>query len=320
MSPRRRPVWPLLTLLAIVVITYQDRSLTAQPKAGPILVPPQAPTLNPPFPFGVQRGQSIELTLAGANLNDPVALWTSFPAKATFPTDMNNGKDAGSVRVKLEVPADAPIGMHSIRIATKAGISNTKTFCVDDLPQLAEAADNKTKEKAQPVAIPSVVVGRTDAEVSDFFKVAVKPGQRLTFDVIGRRLGSLLDPVLKLYDAKSGRELPGNYSDDEPGLQSDARLTKTFKDGGDFVVEVRDTRHLGGPEYYYRLRIADCPNAMTAYPVALKRGTKGVINFVGKAVEGVLPVEVTMPAGAAAVNVAPAGPQSGWTVPVYGSD
>ena len=109
MSPRRRPVWPLLTLLAIVVITYQDRSLTAQPKAGPILVPPQAPTLNPPFPFGVQRGQSIELTLAGANLNDPVALWTSFPAKATFATDMNNGKDAGSVRVKLEVPADAPI-------------------------------------------------------------------------------------------------------------------------------------------------------------------------------------------------------------------
>ena len=77
---------------------------------------------------------------------------------------MNNGKDAAKLRVKLEVPADAPIGFHSIRLATKHGISNARMFCVDEVPQIDEAADNRTREKAQPVPVPGVVVGKTDAE------------------------------------------------------------------------------------------------------------------------------------------------------------
>src|SRR5215211_8415970 len=103
MTPRLRPVWPTLTLLAIALIVGRDTSVTAQPKAAPVTVAPQNPTLTVPFPLGVQRGQTLELTLTGTNLADPTALWTSFPAKATFPTDMNNGKDAGKLRVKLEV-------------------------------------------------------------------------------------------------------------------------------------------------------------------------------------------------------------------------
>jgi hypothetical protein len=311
-----------LVLLAVILVASRDTSVvTAQPKAAPVAVPPQSPTLNVAFPLGAQRGQRIELTLSGTNLTDPTALWTSFPAKVTIPADMNNGKDAAKLRVKLDVPADAPIGFHAIRLATKHGISNARMFCVDEVPQIDEAADNRTREKAQPVPVPGVVVGRTDAEVSDFFKVTVKPGQRLTFEVIGRRLGSQLDPVIKLYDGRTGREMPGHYSDDEPGLQSDCRLTRTFPSGGDIIAEVRDTRHLGGPDYYYRLRIAECPDAMAAFPMAIKRGGKAKIGFSGKHVENVAPVEVTMPADKAAIQVAPKGPGvSGWPVPVYASD
>jgi hypothetical protein len=293
----------------------------AQPKAAPVAVAPQAPTLNVAFPLGAQRGQTIELNLTGTNLNDPTALWTSFPAKVTIPTDMNNGKDAAKLRVKLEIPADAPIGFYSIRLATKHGISNARMFCIDEVPQIDETADNHVKEKAQPVPAPGVVVGKTDAEVSDFFRVAVKPGQRLTFEVIGRRLGSQLDPVIKLYDAKTGREMPGHYSDDEPGLQSDCRLTRTFPTAGDIIAEVRDTRHLGGPDFYYRLRIAECPDAMAAFPMAIKHGSKAKIGFSGKHVENVPSVEVTMPADRLAVQIAPKGPGvSGWPVPVYASN
>lgn len=321
MTPRPRPVWPTLALLAIAVVAGRNGSVTAQSKAAPVVVAPQNPTLNVPFPLGVQRGQTLELTLTGTNLADPTALWTSFPAKVTFPTDMNNGKDPAKLRVKLEVPADAPLGYYSIRLATKHGISNVRMFCVDELRQLDEAADNHTKEKAQPVPVPCVVVGRTDAETSDFFKVSVKPGQRITFDVIGRRLGSQLDPMIRLFDAKTSREMPGNYSDDEPGLQTDARLTRTFPSGAELILELRDTRHQGGGDYYYRLRIADVPATMTAFPVAVKRGAKGTINFSGRHVEGVVPVEVTMPADRDAIQVAPKGQGlSGWPVPVYASD
>ena len=317
----RRLLFALALLAGVGLVGRDSAVVTAQSKAAPVAVDPQSPTLNAAFPLGAQRGQTIELNLTGTNLADPTALWTSFPAKVTIPTDANNGKDAAKLKIKLEIPADAPIGFHAIRLATKQGISNLRMFSIDEIPQTDEVADNRTVEKAQAVPVPGVVVGKTDAEVSDFFKVAVKPGQRLTFEVLGRRLGSLLDPVVKLYDGKTGRELPGHYSDDEPGLQSDCRLTRTFPSGGDIVVEVRDTRHLGGADYYYRLRIAECPDAMAALPVALKRGAKAKVGFSGKHVENVAPVEVTMPADRAAIQVTPKGPGvSGWPVPVIASD
>lgn len=307
---------------AVVLMVSRDGAVvTAQTKPGPATVAPQAPSINVPLPLGAQRGKSIELTLTGTNLTDPTGLWTGFPAQVTIPTDMNNGKDAGKVRVKLDVAADAPIGVHAIRLATKNGISNLRMFCIDEVPQIDAAADNRSREKARPVPVPGVVAGRIDAETSDFFKVPVRPGQRLTFEVLGHRLGSPLDPVIKLYYGTTGRELPGHYSDDEPGLQSDCRLTRTFPSGGDIVVEVRDTRHLGGAEYVYRLRIAECPDAMAALPLAVKHGAKAKITFSGKHVENVVPVEVTMPADRPAVQVAPKGPGvSGWPVPVIASD
>src|SRR5437868_5162837 len=95
---------------------------------------PQAPTLNVVVPVGMQRGTKLELALTGANLNEPTAFWTSFPAKVTIPNDNNNGKDAGKLRVQLEAPKDAPIGFHTVRLITTRGISNLRLFCIDDLP------------------------------------------------------------------------------------------------------------------------------------------------------------------------------------------
>ena len=323
MRPNLRPVLAGLALAAAVVITARDPAVvTAQPKAAPVAVPPQAPTLNVAFPLGAQRGQAVELTLTGTNLADPTALWTSFPAKVTIPTDMNNGKDAAKLRVKLDVPADAPIGLHAIRLATKHGISNARHVLHRRVAADRRGDRQPHEEKAQPVPVPCVVVGQTDAEASDYFKVTVKPGQRLTFEVIGRRLGSPLDPVIMLYDGKTGREMAGHYSDDEPGPAERRRLTRTFPSGGDIAVEVRDTRHLRRGDFYYRLRIGEFPGAMAAFPLAVKRGAKAKVGFSGQHVESVPPVEVTMPGRpTAALSGRPegAGGVSGWPVPVYAS-
>ena len=83
----------LIVLLASApfALCVNETTVTAQPKTPPFSVAPQAPTLNAPTPNGIQRGTSLELNLTGTNLTDPVAVWTSFPAKATIPTDMNNG-------------------------------------------------------------------------------------------------------------------------------------------------------------------------------------------------------------------------------------
>src|SRR5262249_12432426 len=170
-----------------------------------------------------------------------------------IPTDNKNGTDAAKLRVKVEVPADAPIGLYTLRVATKNGVSNLRPFVIDELPEVPEADNNRSKDAAQAVTAPCVVTGRTDAEASDYFKVKVTAGQKLPFEVLARRIGSPLDPIIVLHDAKTKRELVDLYADDTPGLQSDCRLTHTFKEAGEVIVEVRDTTYRGGPDFFYRL-------------------------------------------------------------------
>src|SRR5262249_18639086 len=190
----------------------------------PVKPNPQAPTLNMAVPLGMQRGTTLDLTLTGTNLAEPTALWTSFPAKVTIPTDNKNGTDQTKLLARLEVPKDAPIGFHTIRLATTRGMSNLRIFCIDDFPQVMEADTNHSLASAQAISLPCVVVGRADAEVTDYFKFKVSAGQRVSFEVLGRRLGSAYDPQISLYDLRTGRELPEANSHDAPGLQADSRF------------------------------------------------------------------------------------------------
>ncbi len=286
---------------------------------------PQAPTIKPLAPCGMQRGTTLELTLTGANLAEPTGLWTSFPAKVTIPTDANNGKDNGKLRVRLEVPKEAPLGFHALRLATRRGMSNLRVFCIDDLPQVAEVAANNNRSfaTAQALTPPCVVAAKADAEVTDFFKVNVKAGQRLSFEVLGRRLGSAFDPQLTLYDAR-GRELPGGYSNAAPGCQGDPRVTYTFPAAGEYFVAIRDVAYAGGEDFYYRLRVGDFPCASAPLPMAAKRGSKVAVRFAGPTVDGVAPGEVNVPGDPSVegVQVAPKGANGlhGWPVMLAVSD
>jgi hypothetical protein len=297
-----------------------------EPRAQPVVLPPnpQSPSIGLPQPMGAQPGSAIEVTLTGANLNDPVALLTGFPAKVTFPTDANNTKDPAKLRVKIELPPNAQVGMHPIRLVTKQGVSNFRPFCIDDLPAAPPGGANRTAAAALVIPVPSVATGRIDPETSEFFKIAVKPGQRVAIEVLARRLGSALDPVILMHDVKTGREIPSLYSDDSPGCQTDCRLTHTFKEGGEFLIEVRDSTHRGGPDYWYRLRVGDFPTAITPYPLAAKRGTKASVGFAGADLDGVTLVAVDVPADPAleAVSVVPKGtrPNFGWPVSLLLSD
>jgi hypothetical protein len=290
----------------------------------PVKPNPQAPTLNVAVPLGMQRGIALDLTLNGGNLAEPTAFWTSFPAKVTIPADNKNGTDQSKLLVRLEVPKDAPIGFHTIRLATTRGMSNFRIFCIDDLPQVMETDSNHSLATAQILTTPCVVVGRADAEMTDYFKFAVKAGHRVSFEVLGRRLGSPFDPQISLHEVKTGHELPNAYSNDSPGLQTDARLTYTFKEAGEYVLSIRDVMYRGGPDFWYRLRIGDFPCATTPIPMAIKRGSKATVNFTGPTVDGIAPMEVSAPSdpNVETLWIAPRGPNGlhGWPVALTISD
>jgi hypothetical protein len=309
-----------LGLLA-AVYSGAGRQAAAQPKAPVVAAAPQAPALATPASLGAKPGDEVELTLTGTNLADPVAVLLSCPAKVTIPADKKNGTEAGKLRVKVALDAKCPIGLHTVRVATKHGVSNARPFVVDSLPAVASAANNRTKDAAQALSVPCVVAGTVAAETSEFFKVKVGANQKLTFEVLARRIGSPLDPIVVLHDARTKRELVELYADDTPGLQGDCRLTHAFKEAGEVLVEVRDTTHRGGGDYAYRLRIGEFPGATTAFPLAAQRGKEVSVGFAGP--DTIPPVKVTAPKepGLAAFYVAPTtGKADGWPLPVLLSD
>src|SRR5262245_14366417 len=106
-TPRTLAMRTSLRVVALLLLLAIFTPLIAQPPAPPSQTPPLP---NPLLPLSVQRATTIDLTITGTNLADPTGLWASFPAKVTIPTDNNNGKTPTSLRVKLDVPKDAPLG------------------------------------------------------------------------------------------------------------------------------------------------------------------------------------------------------------------
>lgn len=303
-----------LTVLALVLaFASQLTPAAAQPKPPIPVPPPQFPSLTSPANLGVLAGGKTDVTLTGTNLGDATeVLVTAAGAKATIVKDLAK---PGSLGVSIEMPKDVPVGLYQVRVVTKHGITNAKSLSVDDLPAVEKKPGNNKKATPMVLVAPCVVTGSIAVESSDFYQLKVNPGQRLTFEAVARRVGSQLDPVIVLHDAKSGREMPALYADDTPGLQSDARLTYTFPAAMDVVVEIRDTTYRGG-DFPYRLRIGDFPGATTAFPLAVERDKTAPINFAGPGLDGVKPA--TVKGAGVAVLAAPKrdGGASGLGVPV----
>lgn len=313
----RRPLGPIIVFagvaLAVSLLAPPPRPAAAQQKPGqPPAIPKSYPTVTNPATTGGKRGGSVEVTFTGTELANTTGVWLSFPGKVGA-VEQKDAKAAP--KAKIDIPAGAPVGLHSYRLATNAGVSNARPFVVDDLPEVAEKAGNNKRDTPQVVPVPCVVVGAAAAETADFYKFPVKAGETITVEAVGRRIGSPIDPVVILYDG-TGRELPGLYADDTPGLQSDARVTHTFASAGDVIVEVRDTTYRGGADFGYRLRVGNFPGATCAFPLALERGKKTDVGFAGPGAAGVKPASVTATIGDVA-HVAPKRDGvTGWPVSV----
>jgi len=254
----------------------------------------QAPSISQVSPQAVQPGEQVDLTLTGGNLAGASDLWTSFPCESTLSPDVaENGKQNDKVVYRLSVPADAPAGVHGIRVATSRGVSPLKLLVVDDLTTLGQQAENKTLESAQPLTLPIAVDGAVASLGRHYFKFEVAGGQKLSFEVVARRMGSPLDPIIRLLDSH-GREL--TYNDDEPGLSADPRICYTFDEAGEYVLELRDIRYQGGGNHRFRLRIGDFPCVSVPYPLGVQRGTETTVTFAGPDVDDVEPVAISAPA------------------------
>ncbi len=92
-----------------------------------------------------------------------------------------------------------------------------------------------------------------------FFRFTAKKDQNLNVEVFARRLGSPIDSVLTVLDAK-GKSLGNN--DDAAGNPDSAVRVKIPEDGT-YTVKVADQLNRGGPRFTYRVEIAEVRPALT---------------------------------------------------------
>ncbi|HVY68824.1 MAG TPA: PPC domain-containing protein [Verrucomicrobiae bacterium] len=201
------------------------------------IVAGELPYLDGVFPFGGRRGQIVEVSLRGRNLD-------------------------GADKMSLRVAADAPMGVQEIRAHAPKGFSNAKFFDVSDLPEFIEQEPNDEPGKANSITVPGVANGRLGAARDvDVFKFKVEKDQTFIFEVEASRYGSAADPLLTIMNAK-GEVLERN--DDAAG--TDARIQRGFGEAGEYLVSVRDLLDRGGDAFAYRLSIRPpAPNFSVKY-------------------------------------------------------
>lgn len=252
------------------------------------------PALTNCFPMGIEPGKTTDVTFYGAKLEGASAVWMGFASSAVLnPDAKNNGTQPTQVSYRITVPADVTPGFYGVRVATKTGITNARILLIDDLPPATEKGGvNATRQTAQALTLPTAVDGICEATASDFYKFTAAAGQRVSIEVVARRLGLPLDPVVRLLDAE-GREVA--YSDDEADTGADSRLAYKCTTAGEYFIEIRDIRYQGGGMNRYRLRVGDFPLATAPFPLAVQAGGSATLTLTGKHVEGAAPITVTMP-------------------------
>jgi hypothetical protein len=251
----------------------------------------QAPAVTHAVPSAAAPGKTTEVKLHGSGLKDVTQVWASFPGAAAAVAGSASAS-GNEVTVKFELPADVPAGFGALRVATRSGASNLVPFLVDDVPTVAEAGGNASPGGAQAISPPVAVDGTCEPLVSNYFRFAARKGERVAVEVVAARVGSALDPVIRLLDA-SGRELA--WCDDGAGAAPDARLAHTFPADGEYLIELRDAGHEGGPQHRYRLRVGDFPLATAPYPLGARRGAAASFTFVGEDCAAAAPVTVQLP-------------------------
>ena len=261
----------------------------------------QAPTVSHVLPAAARPGEIVEVTFHGNHLADATSIWTSFPARAVrAPRDKRRGDDK-SATFWLKVASSVQVGVGGVRVATTSGISSLRLFVVDDLPSVEENGTNGSFRDAQELALPVAVDGACGEDRFDHFRFHAAAGRRISIEVLAQRLGSRLDPVLRLLDSRS-KELA--YRDDDAGVGADCRLVHRFETAGAYTIELRDVSYRGGEDFRYRLRIGDFPLANVPFPLAAQEGSTSTHDILGPFVEGLPPVEVRVPANSAGRYIA----------------
>lgn len=262
----------------------------------------QAQSTPPPritvvSPTGAKAGTTIDITVTGQELDNVEGLHFSFPGakvevlgaeKAPVDPKGKGGKPPPprtNQKFRVEVPGNAPLGFHDVRVVSKGGISNPRAFVIGDSPDILEKENNNDVTEAQKVDLNTTISGviATPTDV-DYFAFKGKKGQRIVATCLTSSIDSKLPALIQVFGSDAaGRQLgfSRNYNN------NDAVADATLPADGEYYVRVCSfTYTQGGPDYFYRLTIGAAPWIDAVYPPIVEPGKDAKVTLYGRNLPG----------------------------------
>ena len=242
-----------VTVVALGVITTTLTALQPAVAQDPVIDRVDASNLRP--------GQNASVVVTGKQLLGAMSLWT--PAGVLRPKDGQDLTKDQPVIMEGAIAADVVPGIYPVRMVTNHGCSEAAFVVIDDLPSIAITAESEDRKSGQLIIPPCCIGGQINPVLSKFFRIAMISGQTLTAEVFARRLGSDLDPVIRV-TGPAGNEV--TFRDDLLGAEGDTQLQFTAVADGEYRIEIRDVRYSGGARHFFHLRLGKLPMVTTMSP------------------------------------------------------
>jgi len=205
------------------------------------------PRLLTTMPMGGTVGTQVEITISGENIEDISQMIFTHPGIAATPKLDANGQPEPNKYI-VTIAADCPTGIHEARLMTRLGISSSRVFCVDTLPEVTRTTANTSLQTAMELNVNSIANAvMTDRSVDHYWFTAVK-GNRYVVNCASRGIDSKLDAVLIIGDSE-GR--------DRVVERRGGMLDFTATEDGKHVIKVHELTFKGGPAFYYRLSVQE---------------------------------------------------------------
>ncbi len=177
-------------------------------------------------------------------------------AQATL--QLNGWEPAESAHLSWAVPMGLSPGVLRLPLPGPSGPTNLVSVVINELPAVREiGTENNTPATGQIVTIPCGISGRIEADSDiDGFTFEAKKGDLIALELIARRAGSQLDPIISILNEQGGRLLENDDLRAGVLLFQDAAIDSwTAPADGKFTVEIRDLHLRGGADFVYYLRL-----------------------------------------------------------------
>jgi hypothetical protein len=248
--------------VAILLAGTMAGELRAQPKPG------YSPSSTHIFPAGARRGTTVKVRVGaecippgtdflmrgegisqGGKLTEELRLnGEKSPKREPTITPITYPREWAS---ELTVDEEAPLGLAYWHVNCAQGGTGTRPFLIGDLPEFIETESNSTFAKAEKIKLPVTLNGQIHGERDvDYFRFTAEAAQIVSCEVIAGRIGSRLDPVIELLDAR-GKKVDAELAH----VGSDPVLVFWSESTAEYVLRVSNVSFGGDPAHVYRINI-----------------------------------------------------------------